>query len=232
MRVLIYSAVMAAIALTGSTQSSRAEGKLTVIELFTSQGCSSCPPADALLTNLAAHDPALLPLDFHVTYWDRLGWKDPYSLPEATARQRRYAQQWRLDTVYTPQMVVGGRREMVGSDRNAVQAALLAGRQDETVPLRLTQAGAGLQITAGPGRGTATVLLIGYDPQHDTPIRAGENSGRTLHEVNVVRSVTEAGTWSGSALTLAAARPLGEAVAVLLQAQDGRIIGASTLAPP
>lgn len=203
--------------------------RLTVIELFTSQGCSSCPPADALLSDLAAHDLALLPLDFHVTYWDRLGWKDPFSLPEATARQRRYAEQWQLDTVYTPQMIVGGRREMVGSDRTAVQAALQAARQDEMVPLRLSADGSNLRIEAGPGRGTAKILLIGFDSHHNTPIRAGENIGYTLHEVNVVRSVTQAGTWSGATAKLLAAHPPGERVAALLQANDGRIFGAAIL---
>lgn len=202
--------------------------RLTVVELFTSQGCSSCPPADALLTELAT-DPALLPLDFHVTYWDRLGWKDPYSLPAATARQQHYAGNLRLDSIYTPQMVVGGRREMVGHDRAAVQAALIAARRDEAVPLRLWAEAGALHIEAGLGPGLATLVLIGFDPQHTTPIHAGENGGRTLPEVNVVRAVAPAGAWLGAPLTVIAPRPGGERVAALLQASDGRILGAAVL---
>jgi len=160
-------------------------GQLTVVELFTSQGCSSCPPADALLTELAA-DPALLALDFHVTYWDRLGWKDPFSLPAATDRQRHYASHLGLDTIYTPQMVVGGRREMVGSDRGAVRAALTAARQEPEVFVRIQEQAGRIVVDVGPGPGAATLVLVGYDTRHDTPIHAGENGGRTLHEVNVV----------------------------------------------
>ena len=85
-----------------------------VVELFTSQSCSSCPPADALLAELAATRPDILALDFHVTYWDRLGWKDPYSLPQATQRQRRYSELWGRDNVYPPQLVAGGRHQAVG----------------------------------------------------------------------------------------------------------------------
>ena len=115
-----------------------------MVELFTSQGCSSCPPADALLSDLARTDPTLLPLDLHVTYWDRLGWKDPFSLPQMTARQRAYSESLGLDSIYTPQIVVGGRYQAVGSDRAAVAAALAQARGDlEAVPL---------SIRADPGR--------------------------------------------------------------------------------
>ncbi len=225
MRVLILMLLLSTPAL--------AAGRLTVVELFTSQGCSSCPPADALLTDLAARDPDILALDFHITYWDRLGWKDPYSLNEATARQRNYAANLGLDTIYTPQMVVGGRREMVGSDRIAVQAAVQAARTDAAVPLTVANDAAGLRIDAGTGPGggivRGTIILVGYDRQHDTAIRAGENGGRTLHEVNVVRAVTTAGPWTGTVTTLTTARPAGERVAAILQAPDGKILGAAIL---
>ncbi len=98
--------------------------RLVVVELFTSQGCSSCPPADAFLKDLARTRPDVLALGFHVTYWNGLGWRDPYSLDEATQRQRRYASLLSLDSVYTPQMVVDGRRDVVGSDRSAAAAAI------------------------------------------------------------------------------------------------------------
>src|SRR5712692_11374701 len=108
-----------------------------VVELFTSEGCSSCPPADALLAQLASR-PEVLALSFHVDYWDRLGWKDPFSSPAATERQHRYAELLRLATIYTPQIVVDGKWQAVGSDRGEVERALDAARRDGTeVPVAL-----------------------------------------------------------------------------------------------
>ncbi len=124
--------VLATVLLLAPIQA-RADGappRPTVVELFTSQGCSSCPPADALLTALQAGDPGLLALDLHVTYWDRLGWKDAFSLPAATQRQRQYAARLKLERVYTPQIVVDGRHEAVGSDADAVRRAITRARSD------------------------------------------------------------------------------------------------------
>ncbi len=198
-----------------------------VVELFTSQGCSSCPPADALLSELK-RDTNVLALDFHVDYWDRLGWKDPYSSVAATDRQRRYAALFGTDGVYTPQIVVAGTSQMVGSNRAAVGAALAAA-EDRTSPVVLTiERPAGrLMIHAGAGAGRATLWLIGFDDHHATPIGHGENAGRTLAEVNVVRSIAEAGRWDGAPLTLGLAPPAGERSAVILQSDDGRILAAS-----
>jgi hypothetical protein len=210
--------------LTVSAQAQRP----TVIELYTSQGCSSCPPADALLTEMANRDPSLLPLDLHVTYWDRLGWKDPFSLPAATLRQQQFSQRLGLDTVYTPQLVVDGRYEAVGSDRAAVQQAIQHARNDAaTVPLTITMTATGLHIHTGSGTGRGTLLLAGFDRQHTTRVGRGENGGRTLSETNVVRSLAAAAPWSGASLDLDVQRPDGERVAVLLQTEDGRIIGAT-----
>ncbi len=216
--------------------------RLLVVELFTSQGCSSCPPADALLAELARTDATLLPLGLHVTYWDRLGWKDPFSLPQATERQRRYSAQLGLEGVYTPQMVIGGQHQAIGSDRAAVRAALAEARRDaRSVPLTLATDPAGLRIQAGAASGAGaangagaasgagTLYLVGFDAQHATKVQAGENGGRTLPEANVVRSFAAAGPWRGAALSVALPRPPGERVAVLLQADDGRILGAATL---
>lgn len=204
-----------------------------VVELFTSQGCSSCPPADALLAELA-HSPNILALGFHVTYWDRLGWQDPYALPAATARQRDYRAKFGLDYVYTPQIIVNGRLQAVGSDRPAVTAALNQARQaiGSEIPLTLTAEGNGLAVQAGSGPlrpEQATLLLIGFDPIHETPVHAGENTGRTLREANIVRSLQPVGTWSGTAIALHVARPPGTSVALLLQAPDGHLLGAASL---
>jgi hypothetical protein len=201
-----------------------------VLELFTSEGCSSCPPADAVLTELATH-PDLLPLAFHVTYWDSLGWKDPFSLEAATARQRAYAATLGQDTVYTPELVVNGQRGVVGSDRAAVTAAIDAARREPSAPaiLRLRGSSAGLAVDIGDGSGAAAVWLIGFDRQHQTAVGRGENGGRTLLEANIVRSVRRIGTWSGKPLHLDAEPIAGEEAAALLQAPDGRIVDAARL---
>ena len=210
--------------------SARAE-RLTVVELFTSQGCSSCPPADAVLAELARTDPGLLPLGMHITYWDRLGWKDPFSLPAATERQREASSRLRLDYVYTPQMVVDGTLQAVGSDRSAVRQIIAKARagRGPGVALSIVADAAGLRVTAGEGAGRGKLLLVGFDAQHSTPVKAGENGGRTLAEVNVVRALTPVGAWSGQRVDMVVPRPAGERAAVLLQAEDGRILGAAAL---
>jgi hypothetical protein len=201
-----------------------------VVELFTSQGCSSCPPADALLLELIRSRPDLLPLAFHVTYWDRLGWRDPFGLAEATERQRRYAgtlpRSAYPGTVYTPQAVVQGQIDAIGSDRAALLAAIDAAPRP-TVPLALRPGGDGLLVEAGAGNAAGTLLLVGFDPRHETPVARGENRGRRLVEGNIVRSFRAIGGWSGQPLSLTLPRPAGERAALLLQAADGRILGSA-----
>jgi hypothetical protein len=202
-----------------------------VVELFTSQGCSSCPPADAIAADLAANRPDVLPLTFHVTYWNNLGWQDPFSFAGATERQRRYVVLAVSPEVYTPAMVVDGRRDVVGSDRAAVEASLVraASELQAAAPVDLSRTGDTLVIGVGEGTGNGTVLLIGYDRRHQTHIGRGENGGRTLVEANIVRSITSIGVWSGQALNLNVALPAGEKVAVIVQADNGRILGAGRL---
>jgi hypothetical protein len=214
---------------TGVSAASVAQEAPTVVELFTSQGCSSCPPADAFLTDLARQRRDVLPLAFHVTYWDSLGWKDPYSLEAATDRQREYARHIGDDNgVYTPQMVVDGTTGFIGSNRSQ-GLSVIDDAARKTVPVSVARDGQSLLIKVGPGAGHAQVLLVGFDPSHETPIGRGENSGRTLRETNIVRSLTPLSAWSGSPVELREPPPLGEGFAVLLQAEDGRIIGAARL---
>jgi hypothetical protein len=207
-----------------------------VVELFTSQSCSSCPPADALLAELARGGREdLLPLSFHVTYWDRLGWRDRFSLAEATNRQRRYAETvvanaYGRGTLYTPQIVVQGRHDAVGSNRNAVRAAIAQAAAAPRLPIRLAWRGESLALSIPAAPGSATIWLIGFDREHVTAIAGGENRGRTLRYSNVVRSLRQAGSWEGQALDLVIAPPPGERAAVLLQAPSGWILGA-TVAP-
>ncbi len=201
-----------------------------VLELFTSQSCSSCPPADRYLAELATN-PAVLALDFHVDYWNHLGWHDPFSSAASTARQTAYARALASD-VYTPQLVIDGAASVVGSDRAAVSAAITAATARQTaVPLTLTRTKSGLTATLGAalnhGPHQAHLLLVGYDTRHVTHIGGGENGGETLTEINVVRGFTDIGTWHGTPITLSALAPLGEHLAALLQADDATILGAA-----
>ncbi len=215
-----------------SGASAQPASRPVVVELFTSEGCSSCPPADAIMADLARSRPDLLPLTFHVTYWNNLGWQDPFSFPAATERQRRYVAASVSPNVYTPAMVVDGRLDVVGSDRAAVETTLARAKAGATTaaPVAVVRAGDALTITIGAGAGAGRVLLIGYDRQHQTHVGRGENSGRTLLEANIVRSISVAGAWTGQVLRLGVPLPAGEEVAVLVQADDGRVLGAGRLA--
>ena len=202
-----------------------------VVELFTSQGCSSCPPANAYLNEMSKGRRDVLALAFHVTYWDKLGWKDPFSLESATDRQAVYGRRFG-DGSYTPEMVVDGASSAVGSDRGQVGSAIdSAKRNGQTAAaINVTRAGDQVSIEVGAGSGQGRILLIGFDHEHTTAIGRGENSGRTLTEANVVRSFRSIGQWSGAAVRLSERFPQGQDVAVVLEAPDGRIIGAGRLA--
>jgi hypothetical protein len=220
------SALALLIAAAAPTQ---AVARPLVVELFTSESCSSCPPADALLLELTKERPELLALSFHVTYWNRLGWRDPYSLEAATDRQKGYA---RLlgGGVYTPEMVVDGTRDVVGSDRAAVEQALRAASPAAApVELKMSRQGPSLSIDIGTGRGTATIWLVGYDLMHRTPVTGGENEGRSLVEANIVRSLQSLVRWQSGAAHVTAEMPAGERAAIILQGDDGHILGAARL---
>jgi hypothetical protein len=210
------------LALTGA--SARAVERPTVVELFTSEGCSSCPPADALLAELATH-PDVLALSFHVDYWDGLGWKDPFSSREATRRQERYKTLLDLATVYTPQIVVDGRWQAVGSDRAEVERALDVARRDHAnLPIALTvdRGNAQIKFSVFPDAASASVLLIGFDLRHVEKVKGGENGGRTLAHADVVRGVEEV----GSAREIVTPIPWQcDRIAAIVQAKDGRILG-------
>lgn len=199
-----------------------------VVELFTSQGCSSCPPADRFLSELSDSRTDVLPLAFHVTYWNQLGWKDPFSFDGADARQARYAQRFR-DFEYTPEMVIDGKAEVVGSNRTAASAAIDHARSAgvTAATVNATRVDGGVSVSIGPGTGRAHVLLVGYDARHVTAIGQGENAGHTLTESNIVRSIVAIGQWSGTALMLRADAVAGEHQVVLLEDNDGAIVGAA-----
>ena len=214
-----------------------AENKLTVVELYTSQGCSSCPPADALLGQLAMVN-GILALSFHVDYWDYIGWKDPFGSPANSNRQRQYSRAFKKSFVYTPQMVVHGMAEMTGSDERKVFAGIrqVANRTDIPIKLKLTDAG-GLEILVGATNrpSEASVWIVYYDPVHTTKVRRGENRGKTVSNFNVVRQLLKIGEWRGKRLTLevssrALAPHKDQGCAVFLQnVHKGPILGATAI---
>ena len=198
----------------------------TVVELFQSQGCSSCPPANAAVMALTKNRPDLLMLSWEVTYWDDLGWKDIFGSPAFTARQHDYAAAWGRSDVFTPEVVVNGRADLVGSDPRALAAAVRGNDRGSGGPV-IDLAPDAVSVSGGStGRaGAATVLLVRYDPRLiEVPIARGENGGRTLPHLNVVRELDVLGSWSGGAtarFALPSARQPGLKSVVLVQAGTG-----------
>jgi hypothetical protein len=175
-----------------------------LVELFTSQGCSSCPPAEAYLGELATRDD-LIVLSMHVNYWDYIGWKDPFASEETTNRQRAYGLRIGQGRVYTPQMVMNGVFDAVGSRRGLVNQAIAKARDAAQISVELTTASGGdllITLPASAYDGDAAVWLARYDGEHITEVPRGENRGRTLRNVNVVRELRQVGSWSGQPLDI------------------------------
>ncbi len=214
-----------------------------VVELFTSQSCSSCPPADELLGRLS-EDETILALSYSVDYWDYLEWKDTLARPEFSARQKGYAKARRDRAVYTPQAVINGATHAVGSDAEAIRRAFrstLAGADNLEVDLDIDRQGNSIVISAGSApKGVATkpatVWLVIYVNSATVQIGAGENEGRTVTYRNAVRRLEPVADWTGEPLTVTIAMPeaKGKRCAVLLQegseAKPGRILAAERLA--
>jgi len=207
-----------------------------VLELYTSQGCSSCPPADALMERLSDR-PDVLALSLPVTYWDMLGWKDTLASEGNTRRQKAYAATMGHGGVYTPEIVVDGVTDVVGSRETQVETAITARRADmREVPITLSVSSNALHIAIGalPEKNVddATVWLLHVLNHASVRIGAGENGGRKLDYRNVVREVRAVALWKGQPLSLDIPRadqsvPGYDSVAVLVQeGQYGRIIGA------
>jgi hypothetical protein len=208
-----------------------------VVELFTSEGCSSCPPADALLGELAQRQ-YVLPLSFHVDYWDYIGWKDRFADPLYTRRQYAYAQAQGSSMVYTPQMIVAGAIDVVGSDRKAVEKALkTAYTRNEMYGIHVKREDDGrvvAQFPEAPIGVPATVWLVTYQKSAQSHVKAGENAGRSLATYNVVRSLQKVGMWYGKATEIelkldAVARANSPDACALIanQAENGPIVAAA-----
>jgi hypothetical protein len=212
---------------------------LTVVELFTSQGCSACPPADALLGEIA-RQPDILALSEHVDYWDYLGWHDPYAMASMTVRQRAYARSLGLKYVYTPQVVVQGLLQAAGTDRAAVLKAI-AEAPATTVDLDLAWNGPGrLAVRLGkapPEARPSDIWFVLFDRTRTTRIGTGENSGRQLVNHHVVREFRHVAAWDGQpgevVVAVPAMDPQAAGCAVIVQAMDGGPVhGAARCAAP
>jgi hypothetical protein len=223
--------LMASTLFVGFVAAAGAETRPVVLELFTSEGCSSCPPAEVIVNELVQR-PNVLPLSFHVNYWDDLGWRDRYSLASATERQRVYARTLRRSSIYTPQVVIDGSSDIVGSQRAAVMEAVSGGRDGVATSVSVNRGTIQIRVGSGSDAATADVLLVGYLREATTPIGRGENSGRTLKESNIVLSLHELGRWNGKPREFEmSVRRLPENVtdiAVLVQSTgQGAILGAA-----
>lgn len=227
---------LASLAHPANAESTRASPR-AVVELFTSQGCASCPPADALLTSLAEADDVVA-LAYHVDYWDYAGWEDTFGDEDYSDRQRAYAKSWGSSRIYTPQMVVNGSRAVVGSRRNEVHGAL----DSASLPLQVAIARDGdmLKVAIPPasGLGDAVVWMVTYLDRADVTIEKGENAGKAMVYTQVVTGRQALGMWEGATgadLKLPLPEMLSEGstgIAVIVQQErnglPGPILGAAT----
>ncbi|HZZ42649.1 MAG TPA: DUF1223 domain-containing protein [Tepidisphaeraceae bacterium] len=207
-----------------------------VVELFTSEGCSSCPPADALVGKLVKDDPRVLALEFHVDYWNRLGWVDPFSSAAYSDRQLAYSRVLGLGEVYTPQIIVNGTAQCIGSDQQAVEQAIVGARAGEVK--------VGGEITPGyvvnisvEGKVQGCVLNVAVVERGlITEVAHGENGGKTLQHENVVRwfKTVPVGTTKVAIEGLPASVKVERASVIVLVQRSGQggIIGASEIAFP
>ncbi len=215
-----------------------------VVELFTSQGCNSCPPADDVLSELTAKG-EVVTLGYHVDYWDYLGWKDTLATPENTERQQLYVKAFGKRTVYTPQAVINGRVHVNGAKRQAVGAAISELERTGkglSVDISVTRSGDSVVIdTAGApgGKGDAHLLLVHFEPLKPVTIERGENKGRTITYANPVTDIQTAGMWHGKAARFELPRSeitKKGGCAILLQSVSkdglpGPILGAAVIRP-
>lgn len=203
-----------------------------VVELFTSQGCSSCPPADVMLNDLAS-DPSIIALALHVDYWDYLGWRDEFASPAYTDRQNAYARAAGARTIYTPQFIVGGVDHVVGAKPMDVSSHIRAhAAADSGVSVSVVQSGNGLRISAdAASRANMVVQVVRYTPSQTVEVLRGENAGRSIVYANIVTAWDQIATWDGAAplqltATLSGSQP---GVVIVQEAGAGAILAAARL---
>ena len=242
MRQVLTGLVFAALTATSAQAQETARGQgahmtpTVVVELFTSQGCSSCPPADALMAELSELD-GILPLSLHVDYWDYIGWKDAFAQAKFTDRQRAYARAAGERSIYTPQMIVQGVDHVVGF-KPMVLAEQITRRQAQSgavpVTLHAVKQGTSLEISAqatGALPPKMVVQLVRFDPHHRIEIRRGENAGRIVDYTNTVTEWTPVADWDGKApLSLVVPIVCEARAAVILQVREAGAIVAAVVA--
>jgi hypothetical protein len=212
--------------LAGGADSSRAP---VLVELFTSEGCSSCPPADRLLQTL---DPHAIVLSEHVDYWNRLGWRDPYSGHASTLRQEAYARGFGIEGPYTPQMVIDGVTEFVGNDTRRATEEIARARSREKIGVHLSRTAAGVRVQIDPAAKAADVWLALADDSGTSQVTAGENQGRRLHHVAILRSLRKIGAVkrdAGFARDIDVPRGAGRVIVFVQDSGLGRVYGVGIL---
>lgn len=232
--------VLAAVAAVCVPASSEAGERAAVVELFTSQGCNSCPPADAMLGQLAKRKD-LIAFSLHVDYWDYLGWKDAFADHRHTERQQAYARGFGQRGVYTPQVVVAGRSQHMGSAKDGILATIEEdkARPELRLAVRLRRLDDLLlvQIGAGAYQGDGTIWLFAYQQRATIEIKRGENAGRSMTYHNVVRGMRNLGMWRGQEMEIAVQmddlfRDQRDGCAVVVQqGMLGPVLGAAKLEP-
>lgn len=229
MRFWIRVCLIAGAALAWTAAQADAPVRPLVVELFTAQGCSSCPPADAYLGQLSER-PDVVALAFHVDYWDSLGWRDRFELRQAVERQHAYARKFHHTSVFTPQFVIDGRKD--GTNASGIVQALQAPR--DAVPVTLAVRDGQLVVDVGEKQGErpSDVVLVAFLRRAVSSVGRGENAGKSLEEFNIVRSIRTLGEWKGVTenykVSVSSLPSDASDVAVLVQARDeGPIVGAA-----
>ncbi len=235
LRCFAAAILMLAAGQAASARAAETLPPMVVVELFTSQGCSTCQPADAFLAELAQR-PDIVALEFHVSLWDFLGWSDPLAKPAFNERQHGYLSAMGGRYPYTPQMVISGQRHEIGSNRDRVEQVIAAVQSSlpkgPAVTVRRVDAGhLQVEVSAAAVGDQYDLVLVGYDSRHETEVENGRNKGRNLVNTQVVRSLERIGDWSGDAVAMTVAiPPVDGGCAILVQKPNyGPILAAGNI---
>jgi hypothetical protein len=232
---LVAALLVSAPNVQAQSRARRASARPVVVELFTAQGCAACPQANQMLAEIAERR-GVIALTFPVDYWDYLGWRDTFAMPDFTARQRAYLGRLKLKDLYTPEVVVAGRREAPAVDMDRVDKLIDAERAARRRGPTISVSRHGRRVTVGAGQRlvrTADVWLVRYDPmRRSVRVRAGENAGKNIIHVNVVRELTRLGGWNARARNYTveeAEEPGLKSVVIVQGGNGGPILSARTI---
>lgn len=226
----LFVMIAGAVLLAAGTEPINREPVL--VELFTSEGCSSCPPADALLEKLDSEE--VIVLSEHVDYWNHIGWRDPYSSAKFSQRQETYSKQFRLGSIYTPQIVIDGSAEAVGNNGQLVISKINGAARVEKVPVRIIPVGTDrIRIETDAAAATGDVVIAIASNEASSTVTSGENGGRKLHHVAVVRSLITLGeTHKGEAFSKEISHKQDSSMRIIAFVQShgqGRVLGSAVL---